>query len=226
MNQTAFIHSHTSTKQLLAVTRFNIRTFYLQHQGSGKSPPSMSSSMGPHPTAEEPGHCKYGHNRDSHIRRSTAANLQAYGRCFGSRFPSVPCPIERRYFAISQSRSTRGNFEVQLPPADLVGQAANETWRIGAIQYRDQLPMDVFGDFCLRNVYAIFDYDRVDGGPPRLGVVHRGALVPVNTILSPITDAPTTGGGQPKRSGAEKLAGNTFGLAVFAGMVTVSFCEF
>lgn len=64
-----------------------------------------------------------------------------------------------------------GDFNIEITPQDLkVDVTPNGEYFIGALQSSGGTPWDVFGDYWLRNVYAIFD---ASGSQPRFGVVKR-----------------------------------------------------
>jgi hypothetical protein len=68
-----------------------------------------------------------------------------------------------------------GDYEIEITPQDMkFDTSANGEYIIGALQSSDGAPWDVFGDYWLRNVYAIFD---ASGSQPRFGVVKRSVGV-------------------------------------------------
>jgi hypothetical protein len=68
-----------------------------------------------------------------------------------------------------------GNALVTLEKQDLAF-VSNGSWVFGSIQSRGDSPYDTFGDFWLRNIYAIWDYGMTKDGL-RFGVVPRSGSV-------------------------------------------------
>lgn len=76
-----------------------------------------------------------------------------------SEFPTITLPV--------------ADAEITLATTDLAFDYYNSTWVVGGIQARGPNDeMDTFGDYWLRNTYAIWDFVG-DGSGPRFGVVPR-----------------------------------------------------
>ena len=66
-----------------------------------------------------------------------------------------------------------GNNDVTLALEDIVFAPVDENWIQGSIQSRGSYPCDIFGDFWMRNVYAIFDLGNGTETTFRFGFVPR-----------------------------------------------------
>jgi Eukaryotic aspartyl protease len=67
-----------------------------------------------------------------------------------------------------------GDIEITLAPQDFVEHLVNDSFFSGSLQSRENLPLDIFGEFWLRNCYAIWDFGTPDEGL-RFGAVQRPA---------------------------------------------------
>jgi hypothetical protein len=76
-----------------------------------------------------------------------------------------------------------GDNDVTIALEDIIYTPADENWIVGSIQSRGSYPIDLFGDFWMRNVYAIFDLGNGTKDTFRFGFVPRA---PVQQYISAI----------------------------------------
>lgn len=78
-----------------------------------------------------------------------------------SEVPSVVLPV--------------GEHELTLDVLDIMRLPVDDNWIYGSIQSRGDLDTDLFGDYWLRNVYAVYDV-KGDKNGPRFGFVPRAPI--------------------------------------------------
>lgn len=68
-----------------------------------------------------------------------------------------------------------GDHELTLDVLDIMRLSVDDNWIYGSIQSRGDLDTDLFGDYWLRNVYAVYDVEGDKNGP-RFGFVPRAPI--------------------------------------------------